>query len=138
MLEGFLKVEGIDGECKDASHKGWIDVTGLSWGVSNQAAPSDDGSLEAGTPEVQSVSFSQQYNRASIGLFLACATGREIASMIFEGVARDGDSRPVLLRITIKDCLVTKVATSSTAANVMERVEVVFRSIDMQAQERPH
>jgi type VI secretion system secreted protein Hcp len=137
-LDGFLKVDGIEGECKDSLHKKWIDVTGVSWGVSQEVVPSPDGAIGAGTPEVQSFRFTQPYNRASVGLFQACAMGRQIPSMEFEAVVPHGDQPFVYLKIQLKDCLVTRVHTGSSGAHVTEQVEVVFRSIFIESQERPH
>src|SRR5262245_10141761 len=113
-LDGFLKIEGIEGECKDARHPRWINISGMSWGVSQEVAPAPDGALAAGTPEVQSFSFTQPYSRASVGIFQACALGRQIPTMQFEAVLPHGDQPHVFLKILFKDCLVTKVHASSS------------------------
>jgi type VI secretion system secreted protein Hcp len=136
-LDGFLKIEGIEGECKHSNYKKWINVSGVSWGVSQEVVPAPDGSIAAGTPEVQSFNFTQPYNRASVGLFQACATGRQIPSMQFEAIVPHGDEPFVFLKVLFKDCLVTKINTSSSGAHVSEQVEVVFRSIMIESQERP-
>lgn len=136
-LDGFLKIEGIDGECKDARHPAWINVTGMSWGVSQEVVPGPDGALKGGAAEVQSFRFSQPYNRASVGIFEACATGRQIPSMQFEASVPFGDAPFVYLKALFKDCLITKVETSSSGAEVTESIEVVFRSLQLDAAERP-
>jgi type VI secretion system secreted protein Hcp len=136
-LEGFLKVDGIDGECKDSRHKDWIDVHGLSWGVSQEALPGPDGTLRPGTPEVRSVVFNHQYDRASIGLFQACATGRQIPGIKFEAIVRNGDEPVVILKAEFQDCLVTKVQAMSSGPGMSERVEFVFRKVHLEAKERP-
>src|SRR4051812_49028583 len=91
-IDGFLKLDGIKGECKDSAHKGWINVTGLEWGMSQEASPGMDGTLKAGTPEVQQMKFSQPYGRGSIPMFMACANGRQIPSATFEACLPNGDS----------------------------------------------
>jgi type VI secretion system secreted protein Hcp len=136
-LEGFLKVDGIDGESKDARHRDWIDVHALSWGVTQEALPAPDGGLRPGTPEVRSVSFTHAYDRASVGLFQACAMGRQVAQIRFEAVVRAGDEPFVFLRAAFKDCLVTKVQASSGGDTINETVEFVFRGITLEAEERP-
>jgi type VI secretion system secreted protein Hcp len=136
MLEGFLKIDGIEGECKDVLHKRWIDVSGFSWSVSNEVVPAPNGSFTGGTPEVQAVSFTQPYSRASVGLFMACANGRQIPEMVFESLIRDGDSRPAILKAIFRDCIVMKVATSSAEANVTERIEIAFRSVLVESEGR--
>jgi type VI secretion system secreted protein Hcp len=136
-IEGFLKVEGIEGECKDIAHPGWIDVNGFEWGLGQEARPGPDGSLVAGTPTVRSVRFSQQMSRASPRLFEACCVGRGISSMTFEGRLQHGDEPFVFMRADFKDCLVTSFDASSSGGLADEQVEVVFRSVNVQTKERP-
>ncbi len=138
MMTGFLKVEGIEGESKDATHRRWIDVSNVSWGMSQEAVPAVDGGLAPGAAEVQALSFTHRYDRASVRLFEACATGRMIGSMIFEAVVpfRE-DELYVYLRAEFQDCLVTSVQTSSVGEHVMETVEVVFRSVQVESFDKP-
>jgi type VI secretion system secreted protein Hcp len=137
MMEGFLQVDGIEGECKDHRHKRWIDVFGVSWGATQEVVPKPDGSIGPGSAEVQAFRFSQVYNRASIGLFQACATGREIPTMVFEGVLPHGDAQVIFLRATFSDCLVTKIETASADEVINEDVEIVFRKVQLDSQEKP-
>ncbi len=136
-MDGFLKIEGIEGECKDASHRGWLDVTSFSWGMSQEVVPGPDGSIGAGTPTVRSAEFTQPFSRASVRLFEACVTGRELPTMTFEGTIANGDTAFVFLHVDFKDCLITKVDTSSSGAQVTEQIEVVFRSVNVQSKELP-
>jgi type VI secretion system secreted protein Hcp len=45
-VDYFLKLDGIPGESTDKDHKGWIEISSYSWGVSNQG--SGAGSMGAG------------------------------------------------------------------------------------------
>jgi len=38
----FIKFEGVDGECQDKDHKGWVDVLSFSWGL-HKAGPERPG-----------------------------------------------------------------------------------------------
>lgn len=136
-MDGFLKVDGIEGECKDARHGRWIDVSGVSWGASQEVVPAPEGGIRGGDAEVQAFSFTHLYDRASVGLFQACATGRQIPSVLFEGVLAHGDEPFVFLRAEFKDCLVTSVQAASAEAHVTETVEIVFRSVQIDSFERP-
>jgi type VI secretion system secreted protein Hcp len=136
-IDGFLRIDGIDGESRDADHPGWLDVTGFEWGLSQEALPSMDGTLSAGTPTVRTARFSDVFGRASPGLFRACCTGRQIAAMTFESRVNFGDEHFTVLRVELKDCLVTSVETGSAGEFVTEQIEVAFRSILVEAKERP-
>ncbi len=136
-LDGFLKVDGIEGECKDARHPKWINVSGVSWGVSQEVVPAPEGGMRGGDAEVQAFSFTHRYDRSSVGLFQACATGRPIPVVAFEAVMPFGDDPFVYLRAEFKDCLITSVQAASTGADVTETVEVVFRAMQIETFERP-
>jgi type VI secretion system secreted protein Hcp len=136
-IDGFLKIDGIEGECKDAQHEGWLDITELAWGLSQEPVPATDGTFSAGTPTVRSVQFTAPLGRASPNLFLACCMGRQIASMTFEGRLNYNDEHFTFMRADFKDCLVTSVETTSAGAFVTEEFEVVFRSVNVQTKERP-
>ena len=136
-IDGFLKIDGIDGECKDADHPKWIDVTGFEWGMTQETVPGPDGTFSACTPTVQSVQFSQPLSRASPLLFDACVTGRQIAAMTFEGRLNYGGDHFTFMQAEFKDCLVASIDTSSAGAGVTEEVEIVFRSVDVRTKERP-
>lgn len=32
-IDAYLQIDGIKGESTDSAHQGWIEVTGISWGV---------------------------------------------------------------------------------------------------------
>lgn len=32
-IDAYLQIEGIKGESADSAHPGWIEVTGINWGV---------------------------------------------------------------------------------------------------------
>jgi type VI secretion system secreted protein Hcp len=136
-IDGFLKIEGIEGESKDADHPGWLDVTGFAWGLSQEAVPDVDGKLSPGTPTVQSAQFTDVFGRASPGLFRACCMGSQIPAMTFEGRVSHGDEHFTVLKVELKDCLVTSVTTGSAGETVTEQIEVVFRSVFVEVKERP-
>ena len=136
-IDGFLKIDGIEGECKDTGHEGWLDVTGFDWGLSQEANPGTDGKLVGGTPTVRSAQFTQPFGRASPRLFISCAMGHQFPGMTLEGRLNYGKEKFTYLRAQFKDCLITSVQTQSTEAQITEEVEVVFRSVNVETWERP-
>ena len=75
----FLKLDGIDGESRDDAHKNEIDLLSYSMGVVNAGAGGGSG---AGRAMVNDVHFTMNVNKASPNVFIACCTGRPIATAV--------------------------------------------------------
>jgi type VI secretion system secreted protein Hcp len=136
-IDGFLKIDGIEGECKDGAHEGWLDVTDFDWGLDQEALPAPDGKLAGGTPTVRSAQFTQPFGRASPRLFISCAMGHKFPAMTLEGRLNYGEESFRYLRAEFRDCLITSISTQSTETQITEEVEVVFRSVNVETWERP-
>jgi len=136
-MDGYLQLEGIEGECKDAAHRGWIDVSGFTWSVSQEAGPGQGGLLEAGVPSVSDFTFTHRLGRSSPGVFEACCTGRQFPTVTFEGLSPHGATRFKYLSVRFKDCLITSVGVSNQEATVTEQIQVAFRSVFAEIKERP-
>ena len=112
--EMFLKVDGIQGESTDASHKDEIDILSYAWGESQPAAAASSPGTGAARVIMQDFHFVMRVNKASPKLFLACANGARIKNAILT-VRRAGAGAPEFLKWTLTD---VTVASYQTAANV--------------------
>lgn len=74
-FDAFLKIDGIDGESRDAKHKNWIEVLSFSWGVSQPHSAS--GQL-TGHVVPEDFSFTHAVDKSSPKVMLACAKGDSI------------------------------------------------------------
>src|SRR6478609_7505490 len=74
----FLKIDGIDGESQDDSHKNEIHLVGFNWGESQEGAADAGGGATAGKVKMNNFTFTMETNKASPKLFLACANGQAI------------------------------------------------------------
>jgi type VI secretion system secreted protein Hcp len=112
----FLKIDGIPGESKDASHQDEIDIFSYTWGESQPVAPGSigPGGLSTGKVAMQDFHFAMQVNKASPKLFLACANGARIKNAILS-VRRSGANPVEFLKWTLTDITV---ASYQTAASV--------------------
>ena len=79
-VDYFLKIDGIEGESKDASHAGEIQLQSWSWGETQAGAMVSGGGGGAGKVSMQDFHFVMEVNKASPKLILACAAGQHIAS----------------------------------------------------------
>lgn len=73
-FDAFLKIEGIDGESVDKTHKGEIEIQSLGWGASDPGSVSSGGGAGSGKVSVQDFHFTMSMTKASPALMLACAT----------------------------------------------------------------
>jgi type VI secretion system secreted protein Hcp len=76
-VDMFLKLDGIDGESLDETHKNEIDIKSFSMGVENAGV---GGNVVENKARVHDVRISMHANKASPNLFIACCTGRHIST----------------------------------------------------------
>ena len=77
----FLKIDGIQGESKDAKHANEIDVDAFSWGETNVVSNAGGG-RGAGKVAMQDFHFTKRLDTASPMLFLACASGKHFPKAV--------------------------------------------------------
>ena len=105
----FLKLDGIDGESRDAKHKGEIEIESFSWGASHAGAASGGGGSAgagAGKVSMHDFSFTTPVTKASPKLFLACASGQHIKTALLT-VRRSGEQQLEFLKVTMSDVRVS-------------------------------
>jgi len=92
----FLKIEGIDGESTDSTHKEWIDVLSIDWGMHTPTTTGQ--SRRRGSAIVEDVRISMDFNLASPQLMQALTLGRVLrtAHIEFLPTGRDEKTLPYL------------------------------------------
>src|SRR5262249_22133367 len=133
LVDYFLKIEGIEGESKDAEHKGEIDILAVSWGAMQSGSFAYGGGGGSGKVHMQDFHFSMGPNKASPKLFLACATGQHIPKAVLTQ-RKAGKDQQEYLKITMSDLIVssyvTNSSTSATGAPItVEQVSLNFSKI---------
>ncbi|MDF0604562.1 type VI secretion system tube protein Hcp [Neisseriaceae bacterium TC5R-5] len=124
----FLKINGIDGEAEDASHKAEVEVLSWSWAVaqhSNMHAGSGGGSGKATVDDFQ---FEHYVDRSSPNLIQYCLTGKHIDKCVLT-IRKAGGSPLEYLKLTMEDVIVTRVAPSGSVtdeARPRESVQLSF------------
>ena len=106
----YLKFDGVDGESTAAGHEGEIDVLSWSWGVSNSGSSSGGG----GRAVFQDITISKPLDKSSPKLALACASGKNVESVMLTVRRPAGDSDPVWLTIELENVLVSSVQTAGS------------------------
>jgi type VI secretion system secreted protein Hcp len=112
----FLKIEGVDGESTDATHKGEIEILSYSWSENQSGthASSAGGGGGAGKVAMQDFHFNMFVNKASPKLMLACATGDHLKTAKLT-VRKAGGDQQEFMTITFSDILVSAYSTGGAS-----------------------
>ncbi len=136
-VDMFIKLEGIDGEAKDKTHAGEIDVLAWSWGMSQSGSMHMGGGGGAGKVSVQDLSFTHYVDRATGNLMLYCSNGKHIpeAKLV---VRKAGENPLEYIIITMNDCLVTSVSTGGSGGEdrLTENVTLNFAKVKCEYMEQ--
>ena len=130
----FLKIDGIDGESTDVSHKDEIDVLSWSWGVAHTGGGTGSGGGGgAGKAAFQDFHFVARISKASPMLFLSCATGTHHKTAALSGVRSAGKSKSAeFLKYKLSDVVVTSDQHSgSEAGEPVEQFSLNYSKIEV-------
>lgn len=109
----FLKINGIDGESQDTSHKNEIEVLKWNWNIHQESTMHAGSGGGAGKATVEDLTFDHLVDRASPNLMKYCLTGKHINEAVL--VVRKAGGNPLeYLKLTMSDVIVTGVAPSGT------------------------
>lgn len=126
----FLKIDGIDGESRDAKHKGEIEIESFSWGASSPPAASPGGGGAAGRVTMQDFTFTTTVTKASPKLFLACVERRRIKTALLT-VRRAGGQQQDFLKVTMSDVSIASWKQESGAESPMDNVSMNFGKVQI-------
>jgi type VI secretion system secreted protein Hcp len=125
----FLKIDGIQGESLDTTHKGEIQVLSWSWGESAGTAQTRRGSLPAAC--IQDLAFTKFVDSATPALIVNTMTG-EVAQTAVLVVRRSGRDQAEFLKFTMKNVTVSSYQTgaSQDVNAITENVVLHFESLE--------
>lgn len=130
----FLKINGIDGESEDATHKDEIEVLSWSWAVSQQSSMHAGSGGGAGRATVEDLTFEHLIDRATPNLTQYCLTGKHIDEARL--VVRKAGGNPLeYIKFTMSDVIVTSVAPSGVSSSQQRPHEAVRLSFARLKQE---
>jgi type VI secretion system secreted protein Hcp len=114
LVDYFLKIDGIDGESQDKTHKNEIQLMSFSWGETNAGTMGAGGGGGAGKVSMQDFHFVMNVNKASPKLFLACANGEHIKKAVLTA-RKAGKEQQEYMKVTFSDLLISSYQTSGNA-----------------------
>ena len=131
----FLKIDGIDGESVADTRLNHIDLTSVTFGVTNPHSIGRVGEgLSAGKASHQDVHFTKWVDKSSPKLFAAAASGSHIKKAQFFGQKSSGgvsSSKPMTYFIvTLDDVLITSFQNNGGhGSELQESVSFGFSNI---------
>ena len=107
-FDGFIKIDGIEGESNDAKHKNEIEVLSYSFGVSQAitGTVSSTGTFTGQRSDLSPLSITKQLDKASPKLSGACAGGEHLKSAVLTLCRAGGDKQPYM-EYKLTDCLIS-------------------------------
>jgi type VI secretion system secreted protein Hcp len=138
VVDYFLKIDGIQGESQDKTHKNEIELESWSWGETQSGTASRGGGMGAGKVSMQDFNFVMKVNKSSPKLMLACAQGEHIKSAILT-CRKAGKEQQEYLKWTFTDLLVSSFQTGgSGGADVlpMDQISLNFSKIECDYKEQ--
>ena len=136
-VDYFLKIDGIEGESRDAKHKGEIEILSFSWGETQSGAqPGTGGGGGAGKVQMQDFHFTSQISKASPRLMLACAAGQHIKEAVMTG-RKTGKDQLEFLVYKFTDLLVSSYQTGGTEGEAMPTEQISLNFARIEAEYRP-
>ena len=126
----FLKIDGIDGESRDAKHKGEIEIESFSWGASSPQASTPGGGGAAGRVTMQDFTFTTTVTKASPKLLLALVERRRIKTALLT-VRRAGGQQQDFLKVTMSDVAISSWKQEAGAELPMDNVSMNFGKLQI-------
>ena len=129
-VDMFIKIGDLEGESRDKTHKGKIDVLAWSWGMSQSGSAHQGGGMGAGKVSMQDISITKYIDKCSPDLMLKCATGTHYADALLI-CRRAGDKPLEYLKITMTDVLISSVSTGGSGGEdrLTENVSLNFAKV---------
>lgn len=136
-VDMFLKINGIDGESKDATHIGQIDVLAWSWGMSQSGSFHVGGGGGAGKVNVQNLNFTKYVDKASPNLMLFCSNGTHITDATLY-VRKAGKTPLEYIIIEMKKIMVVAVSTGGSGGEdrLTENISFNFAHVKVDYQQQ--
>ena len=112
-FDAFLRIDGINGESTDSTHRGGIELLDYELGVGQRASspPGTAGGAAAERADFSELSFSKWADTSSPLLAVACASGMHIDRVTVE-LCRAGAGKVRFMEYEMKDCLISSFTTN--------------------------
>ncbi|AVJ17401.1 type VI secretion system tube protein Hcp [Serratia sp. JUb9] len=105
-IDMFLKVEGIEGESKNAKHLKWIDVVSFNWGAKQPGNVAVGGGGGSGKVNYQDLTIQALIDKSTPALLKYCSTGKHLPKLQLS-ICKSGGQEIEYTKITLEEVLLT-------------------------------
>lgn len=130
----FIKIDGIEGESLDATHKNEIQVLNWDWVVSQHSNMHSGSGGGSGKATVNDFSFTHYVEKASPNLLNHCLTGKHIKNIQFVVRKAGGDPLEYLI-MKFTDTIITRVDLHGSLEDESRPRELVHFSFTKMTQD---
>jgi type VI secretion system secreted protein Hcp len=125
----FLKITGIQGESRDATHEDEIEVDSWSWGL---ARPTNTGPGGAGKATFRELSIQKKVDRSSPMLAQGCAKGEHFKEAVLASRRAEGPNFATdFLVIKLFDVVISRYEEVAEAQSLpMDSIDLLFSRIE--------
>jgi type VI secretion system secreted protein Hcp len=126
----FLRLEGIQGESTDRTHRDEIEVLGWNWSFTNTQTTTGGGG-GGGRPVVSGITFNHKIDKTSPVLMRSCLVGSSIRDAKLSVVKVGGRIEFDQYVILVKDVKITSViqTESDDLSSTLETVTFAFTNV---------
>lgn len=132
-VDMYMKIEGVNGESKDAQHKEWTDIKSFSWGATQPGSMSTGGGGGTGKASFNDLYVECRIDRAAPAVLKHCATGKHLGKVELS-VCKAGGEQVEYSRITLEDVLVTSVQYTGNQDSDAMMVGYAFQAAKVKQQ----
>jgi len=130
-VDFFLKLDGIDGESQDESHKNEIQLLSYSWGGSQVTSVAGTGGSGAGKVSLSELSVMKYMDKATPRLFKALCSGEHIKTGVLSAVKAGAAGKP-FLKLSIEELFVSNYQVSGSSEIPTESVSFSYNKIKIE------
>ena len=132
-VDMYMKIEGANGEAKDANHKDWSDIRSFAWGATQPGSMATGGGGGTGKASFNDLHIVAVIDRAAPAVMKHCATGKHL-SKVEVSVCKAGGEQVEYSRITLEDVLVTSVQYTGNNDGDAMMVSYAFQAAKVKQQ----
>lgn len=135
MIEGFLKITGVEGESNKKGFEKQIEFHTFSWGVSQTAtAHGASSGGTAGKAHVQDITFTKDCDKSSPTLLQNTMIGKSHKEVVMTFRKTTGDVQMPYLVYTMTDCVISnyQISGSNGQETLSEMMSLNFTTIKME------
>ncbi|MEI2415191.1 type VI secretion system tube protein Hcp [Orrella sp. JC864] len=132
-VDMYMKIDGANGESKDANHKDWTDIQSFSWGATQPGNMAMGGGGGTGKASFNDLHVVARIDKAAPAVMKHCASGKHL-SRVELSVCKAGGSQIEYTKITLEEVLVTSVQLTGEHESEAVLVNYAFQAARIKQQ----